>query len=471
MQDIPQIDLFGKVKPLSTLRLVIFGKWMVQDEEGGEFMWESIEPGIPKPKTLHFLGTFTTPKGEIFEENDIVVDLINSAITGGGSNSIGKFVLNGNFKSDHTVHIKKCYYDQNKRLRLESQLWRRRQTRRVDYRRYYLPKPTIKRLNRDTDGNISVEYELQMAPNTPCVVIEDMDVNIYIENQSFVYICQNITVKRETQELTKRVVFNVPKSDIPEKGIFRIRAVVESNLKDVHMKESSGKTKLVVTKLKSTRAVLHKSRDGQKMFGFVKWTHQPHVIITLSVLIKEGTGDWVKLFDGVLDNNKHSATVNDIPIGCKVKFQLVALARGPYGGTFYECDVWMSNVLSQYDISANECVICTEVMNFENSPDMPVIPNGCCHMFHVKCLSRWSEKKRTCPLCLEPFHGAFYDLDHKTSYPAFNTLGCIAGRLLIKEHCGVSCSCVTRKATILHNNIASQHSQIPIPNHHNVSYT
>ena len=44
----------------------------------------------------------------------------------------------------------------------------------------------------------------------------------------------------------------------------------------------------------------------------------------------------------------------------------------------------------------NECPICYEKMTKETSTI-----TSCKHMFHRKCLERWTEERQTCPLCRE----------------------------------------------------------------------
>ena len=53
------------------------------------------------------------------------------------------------------------------------------------------------------------------------------------------------------------------------------------------------------------------------------------------------------------------------------------------------------NDISKLEEGNGKCVICLE--DFHNKEKVTALP--CIHLFHQKCIRKWIEKRKTCPIC------------------------------------------------------------------------
>lgn len=100
------------------------------------------------------------------------------------------------------------------------------------------------------------------------------------------------------------------------------------------------------------------------------------------------------IYDGFLPYLKMEGVINDSSI--------TSILERITGKVAVEQNYHSSSLenLDQVDPNAEKCVIC---MKIYRKKSVLLKINDCGHMFHVKCLRNWTEKKASCPMCLSTF--------------------------------------------------------------------
>ena len=69
--------------------------------------------------------------------------------------------------------------------------------------------------------------------------------------------------------------------------------------------------------------------------------------------------------------------------------------KGGGGEKEEEVELTSKSFLNEQTDNFHECVICLEEM--KGGEELAIIM--CSHIYHLKCINIWAERKRLCPLC------------------------------------------------------------------------
>tara|TARA_A100001015_G_scaffold234763_1_gene266356 strand:- start:4840 stop:5148 length:309 start_codon:yes stop_codon:yes gene_type:complete len=68
-----------------------------------------------------------------------------------------------------------------------------------------------------------------------------------------------------------------------------------------------------------------------------------------------------------------------------------------------ECPICLDNFYSADNLHNYKYLNCFDCLKCFNNNNNSVILNNCNHVFHEKCISKWKNIKKICPLCNKDF--------------------------------------------------------------------